>query len=298
MEVGNFAEGKVSAAEARSIAAATGRQLPWHSQAMLAAWCDEPESALETIRTLHEQRVAEGSPGSVAYHERCAALVHLGSGQYRAALELFESAKRHSPTHGDGLQLSDFVEAAVRSGELELAATAGSRFLAHTRSVGGDAARGYGARAEALLSGGETAEALYRESVECFRRTILRSELARTHLLYGEWLRRENRRMDAREQLRQAYELFSAMGAKAFTERARRELLATGEKVRKRVDETRGDLTPQETQIARLAADGYTNPEIGAQLFLSPRTVEYHLRKAYPKLGISSRRQLRTLVSI
>ena len=123
-----------------------------------------------------------------------------------------------------------------------------------------------------------------------------RPNLARSHLVYGEWLRRENRRVDAREQLRSAHELFSSMGAGAFTERARRELLATGERARRRVDETRGDLTPQEAQIARLAADGYTNPEIGAQLFLSPRTVEWHLRKVYPKLGISSRRQLRTVV--
>ena len=118
--------------------------------------------------------------------------------------------------------------------------------------------------------------------------------MARAHLLYGEWLRRENRRVDAREQLRVAHEMFAEMGNEPFAERARRELLATGETVRKRTVETLDDLTPQETQIARMAADGFTNPEIGAQLFLSPRTVEWHLRKVFAKLGISSRRQLRT----
>ena len=118
--------------------------------------------------------------------------------------------------------------------------------------------------------------------------------LARAHLLYGEWLRRENRRVDAREQLRAAHEMLTEMGMEAFAERARRELLATGETVRKRTVETLDELTPQEEQIARLAADGHTNPEIGAQLFLSPRTVEWHLRKVFTKLGISSRRQLRT----
>ena len=125
----------------------------------------------------------------------------------------------------------------------------------------------------------------------------LRPELARAHLLYGEWLRRENRRIDARTQLRRAHELFVAIGMEAFAERARGELLATGERVRKRTVETRDELTPQEQQIARLARDGLSNPEIGAQLFLSPRTVEWHLRKVYPKLGISSRRDLRTALT-
>jgi DNA-binding CsgD family transcriptional regulator len=135
---------------------------------------------------------------------------------------------------------------------------------------------------------------LYRESIDRLSRTRLRPELARARLVYGEWLRRERRRIDAREQLRTAHGQLVAIGMEAFTERARRELLATGEKVRRRVDETRGDLTPQEEQIARLARDGFTNPEIGAQLFLSPRTVEWHLRKVFGKLGINSRSGLRS----
>ena len=139
--------------------------------------------------------------------------------------------------------------------------------------------------------------ALYREAIERLGRTRLRGELARARLLYGEWLRRTGRRLDAREQLRAAYELLAGIGAVAFAERARRELLATGETVRRLTSETRDSLTPQEAQIARLAAEGETNPEIGARLFISPRTVEYHLRKVFGKLGVSSRRELRTALA-
>jgi len=151
---------------------------------------------------------------------------------------------------------------------------------------------GIEARVRAFLSEGESADSLYRESIARLTRTRVRVELARGYLLYGEWLRRENRRVDAREQLRTAHELLASMGAEAFAERARRELLATGEKVRKRTDETRGELTAQEAQIARLARDGLSNPEIGARLFISPRTVQYHLRKVFLKLGITARTQL------
>ncbi|NBH04977.1 helix-turn-helix transcriptional regulator, partial [Amycolatopsis sp. SID8362] len=151
----------------------------------------------------------------------------------------------------------------------------------------------------ALGSTGPDADRLFRESIACLERTGSRVDLARSHLLYGEWLRREGRRVDARAQLHTAHELLSAMGLTAFADRARRELLATGETARKRVAETTGELTAQEFQIARLAAEGYSNPEIGTRLFLSPRTVEWHLRKIFTKLGISSRRQLRdaTLVT-
>jgi DNA-binding CsgD family transcriptional regulator len=143
------------------------------------------------------------------------------------------------------------------------------------------------------VSEGAAAEGLYREAIGRLGRTQLRPELARAHLLYGEWLRRTGRRTDAREQLREAYEMLSVMGARGFAERARRELLATGENVRKRRAETTGDLTAQEAQIAQLAGDGLSNQEISTQLFLSPRTVEWHLRKVFAKLGITSRRQLR-----
>ena len=147
------------------------------------------------------------------------------------------------------------------------------------------------------MSAGDTAEGLYREAIERLGRTWLRPELARAHLLYGEWLRRENRRVDAREQLRVAYDQLTSIGMEAFAERARRELMATGEKVRKRTVDTRDELTAQEGQVARLAADGQTNAEIGAQLFISPRTVEWHLSKVFGKLGVSSRKELRAALS-
>jgi ATP/maltotriose-dependent transcriptional regulator MalT len=142
------------------------------------------------------------------------------------------------------------------------------------------------------VSAGEAADTLYRESIDRLGRTRLRTQVARAHLLYGEWLRRERRRADAREHLRAAHRMFAAMGVEAFAERARRELLATGETVRKRTVETRDDLTAQEALIARLAREGLSNPEIGARLFISPRTVKYHLRKVFTKLDISSRNEL------
>jgi DNA-binding CsgD family transcriptional regulator len=159
---------------------------------------------------------------------------------------------------------------------------------------GTDWGLGIRARCSALLSEGTNAEVLYREAIEHLARTGLRAELARAQLLYGEWLRREGRRVDAREQLRIAHAVFVTAGMEAFAERARVELLATGERVRKRKAERVDDLTPQERQIARLARDGLSNPEIATRLFISPRTVEWHLRKVYTKLGISSRRGLYT----
>ena len=184
-------------------------------------------------------------------------------------------------------------EAAARSGKRETAVAALERLSLSTRAGGTNWALGIEARSRALVSEDDAAEALYREAVDRLGRTRVRVELARAHLLYGEWLRRESRRMDAREQLRNAHEMFTAMGIAGFAERARRELLATGETVRKRSPETRDDLTAQEAQIARLASDGRTNPEIGAELFISPRTVEWHLRKVFAKLDVSSRKQLR-----
>jgi DNA-binding CsgD family transcriptional regulator len=167
-----------------------------------------------------------------------------------------------------------------------------------TRASGTDWALGVEASRRALLGDGTSAEDLHREAIERLGRTKMRVELARARLLYGEWLRREGRRVDARAQLRTAYEALTAMGADAFAERARRELLATGETVRKRTVETLADLTAQEAHIARLAAQGLTNPEIGAALYISPRTVEWHLRKTFTKLGISTRRELRRALAV
>jgi len=192
------------------------------------------------------------------------------------------------------LVLPELIEAAVRTGREELAREALERLSAMTTIEGSDWAKGLEARSRALLSEGHSAERCYTEAVERFGRTPLRPELARAHLLYGEWLRREQRRLDARRQLHAAYHLFTGIGADAFAERARRELLATGEKVRKREVDTHDQLTPQEKHIVRLARDGRTNPEIGAELFISARTVEWHLRQVFTKLGITSRRDLHT----
>jgi DNA-binding CsgD family transcriptional regulator len=166
-----------------------------------------------------------------------------------------------------------------------------------TEPSGSEWAIGIQTRSLALLTDGTAAEDLYREAIDRLSRTTIRPELGRAHLLYGEWLRRENRRVDAREHLRSAHEMFTTMGIHGFAERTRHELLATGESVRKRAVNTFDEFTPQEEHIARLAAEGRTNPEIGAQLFISPRTVEWHLRKVFTKLGVTSRRQLRETLS-
>jgi ATP/maltotriose-dependent transcriptional regulator MalT len=186
----------------------------------------------------------------------------------------------------------ELVEAAARGGEAELARDALERLAETTRPCRTEFALGIEARCRALLSDGAAADDLYREAIERLRRTRLRPELARAHLLYGEWLRRENRRVDAREQLRTAHEMLAAIGMGAFAERARKELQATGENVRKRTADTRDDLTAQERQMARLARDGLSNPEISTRLFLSSRTVEWHLHNVFTKLGIRSRREL------
>jgi DNA-binding CsgD family transcriptional regulator len=188
--------------------------------------------------------------------------------------------------------LPELVEAATRTGDAELARDALERLTRTTQPAGTDFALGIEARCRALVSDGALANELYRVAIERLSRTALRPELARARLLYGEWLRREKRRVDAREQLRTAHEMLVSIGMEAFAERARKELQALGEKVRKRTVETRDDLTAQERQIARLARDGLSNPEIGARLFLSPRTVEWHLRNVFTKLGIRSRREL------
>jgi ATP/maltotriose-dependent transcriptional regulator MalT len=193
--------------------------------------------------------------------------------------------------------LYELIEAASRCGREEEAAAPYERLHASASAGGTDWGLGIEARARALLRRDADAEQSYREAIDRLSRTRLRPELARSHLVFGEWLRRENRRVEAREQLRTAHDLLGAIGMDAFAERARRELAATGERVRKRSRETRDRLTPQEEQIARLAREGLSNPEIGSQLFISARTVEWHLRKVFTKLGIHSRRELRTALS-
>jgi DNA-binding CsgD family transcriptional regulator len=224
------------------------------------------------------------------------AVLHNGHGRYQAALAHAQQACAYEDPGFLGWSLVELVEAAARRGAEDVAANALQRLDGRSRAAGTDWALGILARSSALLSEGHAAELLYREALERLGRSPIVPQLARTHLLYGEWLRREQRRLDARAQLRIAHEMLDRIGAQAFAERARRELQATGETARKRTVQRRVELTAQEEHIARLAGAGLTNPEIGAQLFLSPHTVEWHLRKLFTKLGIPSRRQLRTTV--
>jgi DNA-binding CsgD family transcriptional regulator len=218
-----------------------------------------------------------------------------GLGHYQNAMAAAETATAYlsNLSASANWALVELVEAAARCGLPERATDAVRRLSESTSASGGDWALGLDARSRALLSEGETADRLYCEAIERLGRTRMRVDLARAHLVYGEWLRRENRRSGARDQLRVAYEMLTAMGMEGFADRARRELMATGETVRRRTVDTLTDLTAQEAQIAKLARDGRTNQEIGSQLFISPRTVEWHLRNVFAKLGITTRKELR-----
>ena len=277
-------------AELDAVCQATGTTLAPYAALTLAAWRGREDAFVALLDTEVVER-GEGSAALVAQWTK--AVLANGLGRYdEAVVAAREAADDPHQAIGSSWGLCELVEAAARSAQPELAADAFARLEPITRAAGTNWALGIQARTEALLRRGDVAERLYREAIERLGRTRLRGELARARMLYGEWLRRENRRVDAREQLRAAHEMFSGMGAEAFEERARRELAATGETARKRVDEARASLTPQEAQIALLARDGLSNPEIGAQLFISPRTVQYHLRKVFQKLDITSRNQL------
>jgi ATP/maltotriose-dependent transcriptional regulator MalT len=235
---------------------------------------------------------------AVAYAHWAAAILANGLGRYAEARAAARHASEDTFTlHVSMWALPELVEAAARTGNTEVAAGALERLAETTQAGGTDFGLGLEARCRALLSGGAAAGELYREAIDRLGRTRLRPELARAHLLYGEWLRREGRRIEGRGQLRTAHDMLDAIGMAAFAERARRELIATGEKVPKRGVEARDRLTPQEKQIARLARDGPASPQIGAQLFLSARTVEWHLGKVFTKLRIGSRRELHAVLA-
>jgi DNA-binding CsgD family transcriptional regulator len=279
-------------AESDAVVAKVGG-VTYLTRVTLAA-CRGDEQGLSAHTEAIERVATPGGQGLIlAVCDYVTSILHNGLGNYATALEAARRASEGDELGVCSWALPELIEAAVRSGDGPTAVAAHERLADRAHAAGTDLAHGFEARSRALISTDGSAEAAYGEAIELLSRTRVRFHLARALLVYGEWLRRENRRVDAREQLRVAYEMLSDFGAEAFAERARRELAATGVTVRKRTDETRGDLTPQELQIARLGADGYTNPEIGAQLFLSPRTVEWHLRKVFTKLDISSRRQLR-----
>jgi len=292
-----IAEGNLDGAatvldEADAITAATGNVRTVAGRLLLAACRGDEAQASILIEAIEREAPARGDGVMLTAGEYARALLHNGLGQYEAALAAAQQASAQDELGVSSFVLPELVEAAARSDRPRVAADALERLSERTRAAGTEFAFGIEARSRALMSEGAPAEGLYHKAIEELDRTRMRLEVARAHLLYGEWLRRENRRVDAREQLRSAHELFATMGAEGFAERAARELLATGERARKRTADTRGELTAQEAQIAQLAREGYSNPEIGAQLFISPRTVEYHLHKVFTKLAISSRTQL------
>ncbi|MGD9891287.1 MAG: AAA family ATPase [Dehalococcoidia bacterium] len=278
--------------EATAITAATGYAPLRYNTLSLLAWCGAEAQVVPLIDARIQDAFASGEGRAIGVASYAAAVLYNGLGHYDAALDAAQRACEHDDFGFIGWSLFELVEASVRCGAGDIAATAMRRLEDHVRDAGTNWAFGVAARSRALLSDGQAADILYREAIERLARSRCAAYLARTHLVYGEWLRRENRRLDAREQLHTAHEMFSHMGAEAFAERARRELSATGETARRRIVDTRNVLTPQEAQIARLARDGLSNPEIGAQLFISPRTAQYHLHKVFAKLDITSRNQL------
>jgi DNA-binding CsgD family transcriptional regulator len=281
--------------QARAVRDITGTRINAAGAMMRAGYRGDSAEASPLLSAAADRSRARGEGFGEHIARWATAILHNGLGQYRDALAAVEEAVEFDATDAFfslPWLLTEVIEAGARSGDTGVAQRGLDRLSTLTVEES-EIATGVLARCRALLGQGEAADALYAEAVDRLSRTPLRPELARAHLLYGEWLRRENRRIDARKQLSAAYDLFLAIDASAFAERARRELLATGEKVRKREDSTRNDLTPQEEQIARLAREGLSNPEIGAQLFVSARTVEWHLGNVFTKLGITSRRGLK-----
>ncbi len=300
LAIADLLAGEVAAAaelldEDQLIADATGNPPVAIATTMLAAWRGQEREATALIEA-SVQAATVGGLGMLAdFADHASAVLYNGLGRHDAARDAARRAFERDQLGFGPLIVPELAEAASRTGDEALVRAALAWLSERTRVIPTQWALGIQARLAALLSEGQSAERRYRESIDRLGRTRVRTELARAHLLYGEWLRRENRRVDAREQLRAAYQMLDAMGAGGFAERARRELLATGETVRKRAPqagEASNALTTQEAQVARLACEGLSNPQISTRLFISPRTVQYHLRKVFTKLGVSSRGQL------
>jgi DNA-binding CsgD family transcriptional regulator len=278
--------------EADAIAQAGGSAPLTDAALLLAGWRGDEAKARALIESAIRDAGDRGEESTITVAEYAAAVLDNGLGRHEAALAAAQRACDHHPARSYPKALVEIVEAAARSGRPEVGAGALATLREVTDAGGTDWALGIEARSRALLAAGEGADRLYKEATERLGRTRVRPELARAHLLYGEWLRRERRRVDARRELRTAHELFCAVGADAFADRAARELQATGETARRRTGEPRRELTAQESQVARLARDGLTNTEIGARLFISARTVEYHMHNVLAKLEINSRTKL------
>jgi DNA-binding CsgD family transcriptional regulator len=288
MLAGELAAAGLLLDEADLVAEATGNPPLVNAPMILAAWRGHEARASELIEASSQEAASRGWTSN----RYARAVLYNGLGRHEAALDAVREAFQADPIGYGSLLVPEVVEAASRTDDRALLERALEWLSERTRVVTSPWASGIEARVRALLSEGDDADGFFRESIENLSGTSLRIEIARTQLLYGEWLRRERRRLDARGQLRAALEAFTSIGADAFANRAERELLATGEHARKRTVETRDQLTPQEEQISRLVAQGQTNREIAAQLFISPSTVEYHLRKVFRKLGVKSRTQL------
>jgi DNA-binding CsgD family transcriptional regulator len=290
---GEFTPAAAMVAQAESVTEATGSSISPYGAVALAAYRGREAQAAHLIQTATDDAERRGEGRALSFIGWAAAVLYNSLGRYEEALAVAQRASEDSPAaQFTDWALVELVEAAVRSGVPERAAGAVQQLSGIARACGTDWVLGAEARSRALVSDGAAAENLYHEAIDRFGRTRLRVDLARVHLLYGEWLRRERRRRDARDQLGRAYEIFDSVGAAAFAERARIELRATGGHARQQSTETPDTLTAQEALIARLASEGASNPEIAAQLFISPATVAYHLRKVFTKLGISSRNQL------
>jgi DNA-binding CsgD family transcriptional regulator len=292
LHAAEFAAAASLTGEGDAITEATGNAPARYSMLMLAAWRGVEIEAHEDINRSFQNAMTRGEGRGIGGYGYASAVLGNGLGRYEEALAGARSACDYDDLGICGFALVELIEAAARSGAHDEATAALRRLEERTSAAGTDWALGVQAWSTALLREGKAAESCYREAIERLGRTRIKIHLARAHLVYGEWLRRENRRIDAREHLGLAHDMFDRAGAEAFAERARRELLSTGGTARKRTVDTRDALTPQEGQIARLAREGLSNPEIGAQLFISPRTVQYHLGKVFAKLEITSRGQL------
>jgi DNA-binding CsgD family transcriptional regulator len=280
-------------AQAESVIEATGSSIAPYGPLGLAVFRGQETQAAQLIQAITDDARRRGEGRVLSFVQWAAAVLCNSLGRYEEALAVAQRASEDSPAvQFASWALVELIEAAVRSAVPERAVGALQRLSGIARACGTDWALGAEARSRALVSDGAAAEKLYREAIDRFGRTRLCVELGRAHLVYGEWLRRQRRRRDARDQLASAYQIFDSVGAAAFAERARIELRATGGHARQHTVATPDTLTAQEALIARLAGEGTSNPEIAAQLFISPATVAYHLRKVFTKLGISSRNQL------